>query len=136
MAFGGLIKTKINQTDHYLFRYLLKPGLKKSVFGCTVNSSDISIFKNKKLNYLENFFFNKRFKKKIIYKNILSDEGGRFYQCQINYCILNLDFSDVKQIPENYIWLSYNQVVDMISKKRLDIESRLLFASINLNNLI
>ena len=42
MAFAGLIKTKINDTDHYLFRYLLKPGLKKSVFGCTVNSSDIS----------------------------------------------------------------------------------------------
>ena len=60
MAFGGLIKTKINQTDHYLFRYLLKPGLKKSVFGCTVNSSDISIFKNKKLNYLENFFFQQK----------------------------------------------------------------------------
>ncbi len=136
MAFAGLIKTKINETDHYLFRYLLKPGLKKSVFGCTVNSSDISFLKSKKLNYLEHFFFNKRFKKKIIYQNILSDEGGRFYQCQINYRILNLDFSEIKQLPHNYIWLSYNQVVDMISKKRLDIESRLLFASINLNNLI
>ena len=59
------IKSKINETDHYLFRYLLKPGLKKSVFGCTIHSSDISIYNKKKLLvYMEiilrasNSFFN------------------------------------------------------------------------------
>jgi len=135
MAFAGLIKSKINKTDHYLFRYVLKPGLKKSVFGCTINSSDILLFKNKKLNNVEKNFFSKKNKKNIIYENILSDEGGRFYHCQIKYCILSLNIEKISQVPKNYIWLSYNQIIEMISKKRLDIESRLLFATVNLENL-
>ena len=43
MAFAAFIKTKIKNTDHYLCRYILKPGLKKSIIGCTANTSDISI---------------------------------------------------------------------------------------------
>jgi len=135
MAFAGLIKTKINDTDHYLFRYLLKPGLKKSVFGCTVNSSDISVYNKKKLNYLEKIFFLKKQNKNTIYKNILSDEGGRFYHCQINYTICFINIEKVKKLPNNYIWLSYNQIIKMIDNKRLDIESRLLFACDNIQHL-
>jgi oxidase EvaA len=135
MAFAGLIKTKINETDHYLFKYLLKPGLKKSVFGCTVNSSDISTFKKKKLINLEKYFFSKKEKKKIIYENILSDEGGRFYHCQIKFCICEINFKEIDSLPENYFWLSYNQIIKMISRKKLDIESRMLFACDNIKQL-
>ena len=132
MAFAGLIKTQINDTEHYLFRCLLKPGLKKSVFGCTIHTSDISIYNRKKLNSLEKYFFSKREKKNIIYENILSDEGGRFYHCQIKYCISQVDINKINYLPNNFIWLSYNQIVEMISKKRLDIESRMLFACDNI----
>ena len=135
LAFAGLIKTTINDTDHYLFRYLLKPGLKKSVFGCTINSSDISVYNKKKLNNLEKIFFSKDQKKNIIYNNILSDEGGRFYHCQVNYSISYLNFNKIKKLPTNYIWLSYNQIIKMIDNKRLDIESRMLFACDNIENL-
>ena len=135
LAFAGLIKTTINDTDHYLFRYLLKPGLKKSVFGCTINSSDISVYNKKKLNNLEKIFFSKDQKKNIIYNNILSDEGGRFYHCQVNYSISYINFNKIKKLPTNYIWLSYNQIIKMIDNKRLDIESRMLFACDNIENL-
>ena len=134
MAFAGFIKAKINNTDHYLCRYILKPGLKKSVIGCTINTSDMSTyFENTSFNSIEKFFFSKEAKKNIVYDNILSDEGGRFYKCQIRYMISAINYEKVKKIPKNYIWVSYNQIVEMIKNKRLDIESRLLFACNNIN---
>jgi len=141
MAFAGFIKTKIKNTDHYLCRYTLKPGLKKSSIGCTANTSDISIFdKNINLDntenkFTKNFFFTKKYKNNIIYDNILSDEGGRFYKCQIRYMISLVDFNDILNIPKNYMFLSHNQIVEMIKNKRLDIESRLLFACDNIDHI-
>lgn len=141
MAFAGFIKSKINGTDHYLCRYILKPGLKKSVIGCTINTSDISDYnKDQTLNkieseYYKNYFIKKKNKTNIIFNNTLSDEGGRFYQCQVRCMIAYVNFKRIGSIPSNYIWLSYNQIVEMIKNKRVDIESRLLFACGNIDHI-
>ena len=50
--------------------------------------------------------------------------------------IKNLVLSRIGKINKNYIWLSHNQIVDLIAKKRLDIESRLLFACDNIENIL
>ncbi len=139
MAFAGFIKTKFNNIEHYLCRYILKPGLMSGVISCTVNTSDINNYsKNHTLNINEKYFIKKYFfsqysKKNIIYDNTLSDEGGRFYQCQIRYMISKLLYPDSIKIPNNYIWISHNQIVDMIKDQKLDIEARLLFACANLD---
>ena len=139
MAFAGFIKAKFNNIEHYLCRYILKPGLKSGVISCTVNTSDINNYsKNHTLNINEKYFIKKYFfsqysKKNIIYDNTLSDEGGRFYQCQIRYMISKLLYPDSIKIPNNYIWISHNQIVDMIRDQKLDIEARLLFACANLD---
>jgi oxidase EvaA len=139
MAFAGFIKAKFNNIEHYLCRYILKPGLKSGVVSCTVNTSDINNYsKNHTLNINEKYFIKKYFfsqysKKNIIYDNTLSDEGGRFYQCQIRYMISKLLYPDSIKIPNNYIWISHNQIVDMIKDQKLDIEARLLFACANLD---
>ncbi len=139
MAFAGFIKAKFNNIEHYLCRYILKPGLKSGVVSCTVNTSDINNYsKNHTLNINEKYFIKKYFfsqysKKNIIYDNTLSDEGGRFYQCQIRYMISKLLYPDSIKIPNNYIWISHNQIVDMIRDQKLDIEARLLFACANLD---
>ena len=139
MAFAGFIKAKFNNIEHYLCRYILKPGLKSGVISCTVNTSDINNYsKNHTLNINEKYFIKKYFfsqysKKNIIYDNILSDEGGRFYQCQIRYMISKLLYPDSIKIPNNYIWISHNQIVDMIKDQKLDIEARLLFVCANLD---
>ena len=136
IAFAGFIKKNINNHEHYLCRYILKPGLKKSVVSCTVNTSDLLNFsKDKNLSslqkdYIKNYFLKKNYK--IEYDNILSEEGGRFYNCQIRYMIINLDYHELTNIGDNYIWLSHNQIIKLIEKKRLDIESRLLFACGNI----
>jgi len=141
MAFAGFLKTRFNDTDHYLCRYLIKPGIKKSVIGCTVNTSNLSTYNKKnnlnkiEKNFINKFFLSKPAKKNIIFDNILSDEGGRFYQCQVRYMVSMFDFKTLKKIPNNYMWLSHNQVVDMIKNKSLDIESRLLVASVNIDHI-
>ena len=141
IAFAGFLKMNHKGTDHYLCRYVIKPGIKNSVIGCTVNTSDISGYnQNNNLNIIEKnfikkFFMSKLSKKNIIFDNILSDEGGRFYQCQIRYVVSLIKYDDIKIIPQNYMWLSHNQIVDMIKNKKLDIESRLLFACVNIDHI-
>ena len=44
------------------------------------------------------------------------------------------DYKDLITIPKNYVFLSHNQIVEMIKNKRLDIESRLLFACDNIDH--
>ncbi len=139
MAFAGFIKSKFNNTEHYLCRYVLKPGLRSAIISCTVNTSDIKNYsKNYNLdvnekNFIKNYFFSKYSKKNIIFDNILSDEGGRFYQCQIRYMVsMVLNPKSIK-IPKNYIWISHNQIVDMIRDKKLGIEARLLFGCANID---
>lgn len=141
MAFAGFLIKEFNKTNHYLCRYNKKPGLKKSTLSCSVNTSDLKNYNssNDLINFekkiLKNFFLNKKKKFKSIYDNILSDEGGRFFKCEIRYKALQLNNNTKIKIPHNYIWVSQNQMIEMISKKKIDIEARLLFGCINIHKI-
>ena len=141
MAFAGFLIKEFNKTNHYLCRYNKKPGLKKSTLSCSVNTSDLKNYnssnnlENFEKKILKDFFLNKKRKLKSIYDNILSDEGGRFFNCEIRYKALQLNNNTKIKIPHNYIWISQNQMIEMISKKRIDIEARLLFGCINIDKI-
>lgn len=142
LALAGFIICYFNKTKHYLCRYNKKPGLKKSTLSCSVNTSDIINYKtNNKLssfqNYLINNFFLKKSSKrfKVVYENILSDEGGRFYNCEIKYKALLINKNFILKLPNDYIWISQNQVIKMIQRKKIDIEARLLFGCINIEKI-
>ena len=83
---------------------------------------------------ISNYFINSKTKK--IYDNILSDEGGRFYHSQIRYIACELDKKKDMKLPESYIWLSHNQMIELIKKQKIDIEARLLFGIINFKETI
>jgi oxidase EvaA len=142
LALTGFITKKINNTDHYLCRYMLKPGLKKSVLTCTVNTSNIKNFDEDKnlpiiqKKLIKEFFLNKKFNKFMTYDNIMSDEGGRFFHSEIRYLALSINKDLGIRLPANYIWISQNQMINMIKNKRFDIEGRLLFGCLNISNLI
>ncbi len=141
MAFAGYLIKEFNKTNHYLCRYNKKPGLKKSTLSCSVNTSDLKNYnssnnlENFEKKILKDFFLNKKRKLKSIYDNILSDEGGRFFNCEIRYKALQLNNNTKIKIPHNYIWISQNQMIEMISKKKIDIEARLLFGCINIDKI-
>ena len=135
LAFAGFLIKKFNNTNHYLCRYILKPGSKTNTFSCSVNTSNlISFKKNKSLTVFQKKLISKYFlsqKSKKIYDNILSDEGGRFFHSQIKYTACKLNKTENFNLPFNYIWLSNNQIIELIKKRKIDIEARLLFGILN-----
>jgi oxidase EvaA len=139
LAFAGFITKIINQTLHYLVSFDIKPGLSNSSLSCTVRTSNfVNYKKNYDLNNFKKNIINKNFIKKkngkLLYKTIQSDEGGRFYKSQICYSIFQLDNNYNLKIPKNYIWISHNQMINLIKKRYFDIEARILFACFNLYN--
>ena len=50
-------------------------------------------------------------------------------------CKLNKNHKEI-ELPENYIWLSQNQIIDLINKQKIDIEARLLFGIMNFRDTI
>jgi len=47
MAFAGYLIKKFKNTDHYLCRYILKPGSKVSTYTCSVNTSKLNGYTKK-----------------------------------------------------------------------------------------
>ena len=108
-------------------------------FTCSVNTSKLKNYeKSKDLTNFQKNLISKYFirSKNILYNNILSDEGGRFYHSQIKYMVCKLKKDQNIDLPDNYIWLSQNQIIDLINKQKIDIEARLLFGIINFKETI
>ena len=141
LAFAGFIIKKINLTVHYLVRFNIKPGLKIPGISCTVNTSDIEIYKKnadltfKSKDILTNFFINKK-KGYVVYNNILSDEGGRFFHNQIRNMVVEIGDKDFINFDKKYIWVSHNQMIGFIKQGTVDIETRLLFTSLNFDKIL
>jgi len=139
MAFVGYLIKKFKNTNHYLCRYILKPGSKMATYTCSVNTSKFKGYKKSKdLTNFQKKLISKYFinSKNVLYDNILSDEGGRFYHSQIKYMACIMDKNQDIKLPECYIWLSQNQLIDLIHKQKIDIEARLLFGIINFKETI
>ena len=141
LAIAGFILKEFNNTTHYLCRYIVKPGLKDSVLTCTANTSDIKNYKknsnlsNFQKKIFNDYFLNSSLKKFKLFDNIMSDEGGRFYHCEIRNLVLLLNVNFSLKLPSDYIWISQNQMINFIKKKKIDIEARLLFGCLNIKNL-
>ena len=139
--FAGFLIKKINSTTHYLVKFIVEPGLKHGSLTCTVKTSNVKNYrKNNNLSLkskfiLKNFFFKKN-KSLVKYDTIQSHEGGRFYQSQIRYMVVQIDDHQTIEIDKSYKWISQNQMVNLINKGVLDIEARLCFACYNIDKII
>ena len=141
LHFAGFLVKKINSTTHYLVKFIVEPGYKSGSITCTVKTSNVENYrKNNNLSVkskfiLKNFFFKKN-KSSVKYDTIQSHEGGRFYQSQIRYMVVQLNDQEKIKIDKSYKWISQNQMIDLIKKGVLDIEARLCFACYNFNKII
>lgn len=127
---GFLIKTK-NKTNHYLFKIIQEPGLLLPKFTSTIAIKNYSPKFNKYNSEFLNFFKNK----KNTIKFINSDEGGRFYKNETHNLIYVLKNNEKIKLSKKFMWVSHNQVIDLISKNLLTIEARNLFASFNIDKI-
>ncbi len=68
----------------------------------------------------------------IIYDTIQSEEGGRFYKEQNRNMLIIADDSIALELPENYIWMTLNQMQLFIKfNNYLNIQARSLIAAIS-----
>ena len=133
LALNGYLVKENDNNYNYLLQIIIEPGFKSSKFTSTVCLKNFK--KNntslKKIPYL-NFFSNS---KNNIYDITHSDEGGRFYNNQSRNIIKKLNNSKSLKIRDNFVWVSHNQIVDLIKKNLLTIEARNLFACFNIDNI-
>lgn len=71
-------------------------------------------------------------REKIRYSALQSEEGGRFYQEENHYMIIEVDEEFSIEVPENYIWMTLNQLNTFIKfSNYVNIQARSLLATIN-----
>jgi len=119
-----------NSVKFYLCNIIIEAGYKTPMFTCTLMK------KNRTFSNSEKIMFDKSqyvIKKKII-DVINSDEGGRFLNNQSKNTVYEIKEKKNMQ-NKDYIWISYNQMIDLIIQKKISIELRNLFGIINLENL-
>ncbi len=69
----------------------------------------------------------------IKYSTYQSEEGGRFYHEQNKNLIIEVDDSFPPDIPDNYIWMTLNQLKQFIKYNNyLNIQARTLLSTIGL----
>lgn len=52
--------------------------------------------------------------KGIVFNNILSEEGGRFYHEENNNVIIEIKMSEIPKLPEAYFWVTYRTLNSLI----------------------
>ena len=69
---------------------------------------------------------------KIRYHSFQSEEGGRFYQEQNEYMIIEVGEEFNSDIPENYIWMTLGQISELIKYNNyLNVEARSLISCLS-----
>ncbi len=130
----GFIVKKINNSLHYYMQIVKEPGHKKSLLTSSICIKNFSI-----KHYKNNFFMNllkKKNSSKILFNKILSEEGGRFFHKQNKNIVIELKKNVNIPDKKNFIWVSHNQMVDLIKKGIISIEARNLFVSYNIKKIL
>ncbi|MGO0906038.1 NDP-hexose 2,3-dehydratase family protein [Clostridioides difficile] len=74
-----------------------------------------SIDKDKICNEVTSLFFDYlNCGKNIIFDNLLSEEGGRFYHEQNRNVIIEVEKLDLVNLPEGYLWIDYKSLNTMV----------------------
>jgi len=128
-----LLIKRYNDTLHYLVKVVYEPGYSKPFFTSTIIIKNYN--KNNYDHQKQNFITKIKNKEKLLdVKN--SDEGGRFYHNIMRNLVYNIkDDFNMEFKKDIFIWVSYNQMIDLIKKRRLSIEVRNLFGLLNIDKI-
>ena len=121
---------KSNNIKNYLCQIILEPGYKIPKFTSSIMLKNL----NKKY-FLKSFLNqNKIEPKKKLIDVTNSDEGGRFNNNQSQNIAYEINGSSILE-RQNYIWISHNQMLELLEKRLLTIELRNLFGLLNIKDL-
>ncbi len=132
----GLLRKNINGVDHYLMQAKVMPGNIDIIdLSPTITISNWKYFiSNGKTNpplrprFYDSFIGTKR--GKVLYDVNQSEEGGRFYHMQTRNMIVEIN--EYFEIPENYKWMTRNQIMAFMELGMNNIETRSLISTLSL----
>jgi oxidase EvaA len=130
----GFVTAKIEGILHFLVQAKVEPGHIDIVeLSPTVSCSNYEhVFKTS-----TNIPFIDQFKpetsKTIHFDTIQSEEGGRFHQMQNRNMIIELAIHELGEIPNNYKWMTLNQIMDFMKFGLFNIEARSIISSLKFN---
>jgi dTDP-4-dehydro-6-deoxy-alpha-D-glucopyranose 2,3-dehydratase len=118
----GVVKKKINNIYHYLFEAKFEPGNYGKVLlspALQVTYSNLyQAHKGKKPRFAEYFEGNEKIFR-TTYDHWLPEDGGRFYLKRVKCLIVEIDESELTEIPDNFKWLTLFQVKEMLKEDNL-----------------
>ena len=129
----GFLVAEINDTLHFLVRGIVEVGNIDVVhmaptIQCSVYKQRFRE-KNKCFPYMDIFLSSHE---NILYDQMQSEEGGRFYHCQNRHMIVKIDDYKNLELRDDYIWVSYNQVLDFVRYGYFNVEGRSLMSCFGL----
>lgn len=133
----GFVAKKMDGILHFLVQAKVEPGnLDVIELSPTVSCSnfDYLIQHPEKRPPFFDHFLDLNNSDNVLLDTIQSEEGGRFYQMQNRNMIIVLDDSVEIHTPENYCWMTLNQMMDFMRYSMFNIEARSLISSIDFNN--
>jgi oxidase EvaA len=127
----GILIKKINGIIHVLVQAKVEPGHIDVLELCpTVSCSNINYIDKKESLKPEFYnFFKNASKENILYDTIQSEEGGRFFQLQNRNMIVTTNAKKI-YLPNNYMWMTVNQISKFMKYSMFNIEARSLISSL------
>ena len=129
----GFVAKKINNVLHFLVQARLDPcsfNVLEMIPTVACTEAEYKYKQENSLPFLK-LFMNPS-PEKIRYSVIQSDEGGRFYHSLNKYMVVELDEKDIIDIPKNYIWMTLNQIIELIKHNYFNIDARILIGGLSL----
>lgn len=126
----GFLMRKINGVDHFAVQAKMEPGnIDKFELAPTVSFSNYEerVAEGFNPTFVEYFLGEGR--GNVLYDNLQSEEGGRFYQFQNRNMIVETQVEI--SLPENFIWMTLNQILSLLKFGMFNIESRSLLSALD-----
>jgi dTDP-4-dehydro-6-deoxy-alpha-D-glucopyranose 2,3-dehydratase len=129
----GFLVAEINDTLHFLVRGIVEIGNidvmhMAPTIQCSMYKQRFSE-KNTCFPYIDIFLSSHE---NILYDQMQSEEGGRFFHCQNRHMIVKIDNYKNLELRDDYIWVSHNQFLDFVRYGYFNIEGRSLMACFGL----
>jgi oxidase EvaA len=129
----GFILKKINGVIHFLVQAKVEPGNIDIIdLSPSVSCSNLDfIIRSKDQPTFLKYFSDLNLNQIVHYNTLQSEEGGRFYKVQNRNMIVEIPENEELDIPDNFIWMTLNQMMDFMKFSMFNIEARSLIASLS-----
>ncbi len=126
---AGFIIKKIKNIFHFLVQAKVEAGNCDVIeLAPTIQCSSIEgMVQQKEKPPFFDFFINAE-PDQVKYSTIQSEEGGRFYCLQNRYMLIEVDETRLAEVPENYMWMTLDQMMELVKYGYFNIYARSLLA--------